>query len=146
MSNYDLFDDSREAITSGEMISIDIDENKLHEYSLTVSAIDHSIFRIEEVSGIMMNFRYGDRIEVRHLPSGEYLLLRLTEPSDFNTEVYIISEKASTSTLVRGVLSQIVDAGGNWEILFGGILTITGPKEILDRYLPKLDVEIKLLQ
>ena len=81
---------------------------------------------------------YGDVIEIK--PTGERSgkFLRVVKWSGLRVSCHIIGKSIIVSDLLQALLDKIMQVGGNWERVFGGVLLVHLPESVA------LDVDSEL--
>jgi len=103
---------------------------------LLLTPVGDTLFRVEQ-SSFVTDAVYRDVIRVTETQDGALLFVEIAERSPLKTNTWILSQQVMQSEALESVLKQIMDQGGNWEQVFGGVLIVhTSPetaKEIEDR-------------
>ena len=75
------------------------------------------------------NLRYHDVIEAESQADGCLRFVRLVEKSPFRTLEYFLPKSVVESQPFQNILESVMTLGGNWEIVFGGIVYLHVPKD-----------------
>lgn len=99
--------------------------------SETVAAaqIDAYTFRLLENSILNCRINYGTTIRVVEDSKGEFTMSKIIRASDFYTRQFMLGASLTESELRIKIGQLILDAGGMWEVAFGGIAFIHIPKD-----------------
>lgn len=71
---------------------------------------------------------YGCEIEAEER-DGKLIFLRILKQSKFKTHVYVWSQEYLASQKVKGIKNRIVEVGGDWEQVMGGVFFIHLPED-----------------
>lgn len=72
--------------------------------------------------------KYKDVIEVEQVEDGVYRFLRVKERSPFRKINFLLSHDLAESPQLKQLLDELTEAGGYWEIVFGGMLILLLPR------------------
>jgi hypothetical protein len=97
---------------------------------VSVEALGQGRYRLTNFPIGACRLRFGDVIEARLLPDGVLEYVRRVERTPFKIYSYIVSSKAVESETLRRLLDKVLDLGGHWERVFGGVLLIALPKGV----------------
>ena len=81
---------------------------------------------------------YGDVIEIKATGKRSADFLRIVKRSGLRVSCRVIGKNIIESALLQGLLDKIMEAGGNWERAFGGVLLVHLPES------GELDVDSEL--
>ena len=98
---------------------------------LLLTALGPNIYRAEE-SCVLGEFSYKDLIEARPLSDGSLQFLKIVTPSGLKTNCWILSKGVIESEGFQAILDSVMNLGGNWEQVFGGVLLVHLPPEEAD--------------
>ena len=105
---------------------------------LLLTPVGGDLFRVEE-SSFVTDAVYRDVIKATETEDGALLFVEIAERSPLVTNSWILSQELIESKAVQSILKQIMDQGGNWEQVFGGVLMVhtspTTAKEIEEQML-----------
>ena len=90
-----------------------------------------NLYRMEE-SAIVGDVFYHDVIETELQTDGTVRFLRVFTPSGLTKECWILSQLARESPALPPLLERVMAVGGNWERIFGGVLTLHLPPQERD--------------
>ena len=98
--------------------------------SETVAAeqIDAETFKLVENPVLNCRINYGTIIKVIQDLNGELVMSKIIRASDFRTRQFMLSASLNETQLRTQIGQPILDAGGMWEVVFGGIAFIHLPK------------------
>jgi hypothetical protein len=103
---------------------------------LLVTPVGENLFRVEE-SSFVTDAVYRDIIRASETEDGALMFVEIAERSPLVTNSWVFSQELIESEAVQSVLKVIMDQGGNWERVFGGVLIVhtspTNAKVIEDR-------------
>jgi len=97
--------------------------------SILVSPAGPNRFRIEEVVALAEVFKFRDVILVEPKDNGSYRFCRVITPSDYRTITLMLPRELQGSHELTRLLDSVHAEDGEWEITFGGILTICLPTQ-----------------
>jgi len=96
--------------------------------TLEVESIsDHAVLILN--SSIFGDVFYGDVVEIRRDEKGENRFSKVIARSGMAVKVYVLAETAFESEKLQGSLNRLVDAGGVWERVYGGVLLVHIPRD-----------------
>jgi len=72
--------------------------------------------------------RWGDVVEAREIGPGRVQFVRVVERARMRRFQWVISRALIESPELDRVLSKIMDLGGNWERVFGGVVIVYLPR------------------
>jgi hypothetical protein len=98
---------------------------------LAMTKVGPDLYRLEE-SSFVGDAVYGDVIQCRSADDGPLLFEKIAERSKLVTKSGIFSQEFLASDQVRSILDSVIQAGGMWELVFGGFLIVHTPAEIAD--------------
>ena len=101
------------------------------EETLLVTPIGPNLYRMEE-SPIVGEGFYHDVIETESQTDGTVRFLRVLTPSGMITECLVVSRFVVESQELSTLLERVMAVGGNWERIFGGVLTLHLPPQERD--------------
>jgi len=81
---------------------------------------------------------YGDVVELEEIESGKYRFMRVAQRARFQRFEFVLSDPEAQAKALEPLLSRVMEMGGNWERVFGGMLTLFLPQN--SRYDPTEDV------
>jgi hypothetical protein len=102
-------------------VELTFDEGASIEHVLVTPLALHQ-YRLEESPVSGDNLRYRDVIEAEPQADGCLRFLRLVEKSPFRISVYFLPKNVIDSQQFQDVLKRVLEIGGNWEIVFGGVV------------------------
>jgi hypothetical protein len=91
--------------------------------TLLLRPVGNNLFRVEE-SSFVTDAVYRDVIRATESEDGLLLFVEIAERSPLVTNTWILSQEVVQSEALQSVLKQIMDQGGNWEQVFGGVLIV----------------------
>ena len=94
--------------------------------TLLVTPISPNLYRMEE-SAVLGEVFYHDVIETELQTDGTVRFLRVFTPSGLITECLVASGAVLESPALSALLERVMAVGGNWERIFGGVLTLHLP-------------------
>ena len=81
---------------------------------------------------------FRDLVELKKISRDKYQFVRVLKRAKFKRFQYLLSEPERQSSTLEPVLTKVIELGGDWERVFGGVLTIFLPKDC--EYDPENDV------
>ena len=109
-----------------EEIELEFEDGSEH---LLVTPVDSNLYRLEESSG-MGEVVFGDVIEVERHPEGRLQFKRIATPSRLATTTSILPLNVTKTAEFRTFLDRVMSLGGNWELLYGGVLLVHLPQPV----------------
>lgn len=91
--------------------------------TLLLTPMGEDLFRVEE-SSFITDAVYRDVIRATETEDGALLFVEIAERSPLVTNCYILSQDLVESDALQSILKQIMEQGGNWEHMFGGVLIV----------------------
>jgi len=85
-------------------------------------------FKLLENPVFSCKINYGTIVRALPDKNGELILSKIIRASDFKTRQFFLSDSLNESELRIKIGQPIIDAGGTWEVVFGGISFIHIPK------------------
>jgi len=82
---------------------------------------------------------YRDVIELEEIQSGKYRFVRVSQRARLQRFEFLLSDPEAQAKALEPVLSRVMEMGGNWERVFGGVLTMFLPQDC--QYDPSEDVQ-----
>lgn len=98
---------------------------------LLLTAVGPNTYRAEE-SSMLGVFSYKDLIAVKPRSDGSVQFLKILTPSGLKTNSWILSKGIIESEGFRVILDSVMEMGGNWEQVFGGLLLVHFPPDLAD--------------
>ena len=96
---------------------------------LALFRVSPDLRRLEE-SSFAGDALYGDIIRVREMDDGTLLFIEITERSKLVSGSWVMSADVIATERVQSILKSVMEAGGMWEIAFGGLLMVHLPPDI----------------
>jgi hypothetical protein len=90
--------------------------------------IDSDTFKLIENPVFNCRINYGTIVKAIQDLSGELVMSKIIRASDFRTRQFMLSASLIEIQLKTQIGQPILDAGGMWEVVFGGITFIHLPK------------------
>ena len=81
---------------------------------------------------------YLDLIELEEIGSGKYRFVRVLQRARLQRFEFLLSDPEAQAAALEPIFSRVVELGGNWERVFGCVLTMFLPHEC--QYDPSEDV------
>ena len=81
---------------------------------------------------------FRDLVELKKIGRDKYQFVRVLKRAKFKRFQYLLSDPERQSAKLEPILSKAIELGGDWERVFGGVLTIFIPKDC--EYNPENDV------
>ena len=72
---------------------------------------------------------YRDLVELEEIESGKYRFVRVLERARLQRFEFLLSDSEAQSKALEPVLSRVMELGGDWERVFGGVLTMFLPHD-----------------
>lgn len=98
---------------------------------MLLTAVAPQTYRAEE-SSILGEFSYGDLIEGELLSDGSLRLLEIVARSGLKTNEWILTKDMIESEGFRLILESVIELGGMWEQVLGGVLLVHLPPDVAD--------------
>ncbi|MDT3425740.1 hypothetical protein J2Z22_001259 [Paenibacillus forsythiae] len=95
---------------------------------LDVTRTGENEYRIEETPVFRPDLSLGDIIKVKE-ERGVYYYVETVRKSDYRKLVRLLSREAAKSPELTAFRKRVLERGGRWETVFGGVLIIHVPKE-----------------
>lgn len=106
--------------------------NKGFSETLTFKPLGGNIYRVEETSFLQI-VGFKDIIEAITKEDGSLEYVSIVEKSNFQIFTYLLSKRVIDSNQFKGLLNEVKENNGFWEIIFGGSVYIYLPTDsILD--------------
>ena len=93
---------------------------------LLVTPVGPNLYRLEE-SSALGEIKFHDVIETEMEANGSFRFVRLISRSELETVTCVIPENQFESPRVSAFLRKVIDLGGYWEKMFGGIVVFHLP-------------------
>ena len=90
--------------------------------------IDSDTFKLLENPIFNCRINYGTIVKVIQDSNGELVMSQIMGASDFETRKFFLSASLNEIQLRAKIGQPILDAGGMWEVVFGGIAFVHLPK------------------
>lgn len=117
-----------ETPTPSRRMWIELPDSSSEELLLT--QLSPGIFRLEETSlSSELELYYHDVIEAKAEPETPLRFLRIVSKSGLVTTSFVLPKGLAESEAVKKLLARIMDAGGNWERVFGGLFILHFPPD-----------------
>ena len=106
--------------------------------NLLLTAVGPDTYRAEESSMLSLLIdgvgavRYKDLIQLRTQSDGSLRFVKIVTPSGLKTNSWILPKDTIESQGFRPILDSVMELGGNWEQVFGGVLLVHLPPEVAD--------------
>jgi len=94
--------------------------------TLLLTPMGGDLFRLEE-SSFVTDAVYRDVIRATETEHGALLFVEIAERSPLVTNSCILRQELIESEAIQSILKQIIEQGGNWEQVFGGVLIVHTP-------------------
>jgi hypothetical protein len=91
--------------------------------TLLLTPMGEDLFRLEE-SSFVTDAVYRDVIRATEAEDGALLFVEIAERSPLVTNICILRQELIESEAIQSILKQIMEQGGNWEQVFGGVLIV----------------------
>jgi len=95
--------------------------------SLPVTCVGTNLYRLDAVPYLSERANYGDIVEAIPDEDGGLRFVRVVQPSGWSTHLYILCRERIEGEAMQAMLRDVLDNGGYWEALFGGLLFICLP-------------------
>ena len=105
---------------------------------LLLTALGSNFYRAEE-SSLLGEMCYKDVIQAEPQSDGSVRFLKVVTPSGLKTNSWILSKGIIESDAFRAILDSVMELGGNWEQVFGGVLLVHLPPEHADTIESKIN-------
>ncbi len=92
--------------------------------SVAGEKIESGIFRLMENPILNCKINYGTVVKVIEDKNGDLVLSKIVRASNYKTRQFILSSSLNESDLRTKIGQPILDAGGYWEVVMGGIAFI----------------------
>ena len=110
---------------------IEIEIRSKREGALTkchVERLSDNEFRMSENDILNCTLTYGTEFKTRVNKDGEHEIVRITKESPFITRRFLLTSKFGEADY-RLLGDEITNAGGFWQVDFGGLATINLPQQ-----------------
>ncbi len=122
------FDFEHADISPGmEVVSLIFADEGVTE-SLLVTPLAQNLFRLEE-SPLNDELAFYDVIEGERQGDGNVIFQRVAKKSEMRRFSYLLNNQIIDSMQFQSLQQQVMEIGGNWERLFGGIVIFSLPSE-----------------
>ena len=103
------------------------DEKSIGSYE--VIQIESNQFKLNYNDPFLEELTYGVQFEVEEnkTSKGEYIFKKITKESEFTSDTYTLPSLLNETEL-RKIGDKIIESGGYWEVMFGGIAYVNLPK------------------
>jgi hypothetical protein len=98
------------------------------EDEVPVTPVSGNIYRLEGTSAFGGGM-YGDLIEALPEPDGSHRFIRVVEPSGYRVLSWCLRREVVKSPEFTKFAEMVMDAGGMWELLMGGVVHVHLPPE-----------------
>jgi hypothetical protein len=106
--------------------------------SLIVIDLGGGLCRLEESPISSESAGWGDVIRCTPGPGGSLICTDVVQPSGLHREWFISSTAYQESQNWADLKERIMAAGGNWELVWGGIVILHYPQEKAEEFAPLL--------
>lgn len=97
---------------------------------LAFTRVGPDLYRLE-MSSITGEVVYGDIIRAKETADGALLFAEIVEPSNLTTLQIVWGDPTTDKTdRIQSIRKRVIEAGGMWERVFGGILIVSTPPGI----------------
>jgi hypothetical protein len=99
--------------------------------SETVDAeqVDNDVFKLIENPIMHCRINYGTLVKAHTDANGDLVLSKIVRASNFKTRQFFLSASLTETELRTKIGQPVLDAGGMWEVVFGGICFVHIPKD-----------------
>jgi hypothetical protein len=111
---------------SPRLIHVTFEDGSTEDLLLT--ALGSNFYRAEK-SSLLGEMSYKDVIQAEPLSDGSLRFLEIVTPSGPRTSSWILPKGIIESDGFRAILDYVMELGGNWEQVFGGLLLVHLPPE-----------------
>ncbi len=105
--------------------------------SLLLTPFGGDLFRLEE-SSFITDAVYRDVIRAIETDDGALLFVEIAERSPLVTHSWILTQEIIQSEAIQSVLKRIMDNGGNWEQIFGGVFMVHAPPNMAEEIVEQI--------
>jgi len=91
--------------------------------------IDADTFVLVENPIMNCRINYGTKVRVIQDLNGELVMTKVIKASGFQTRMFFLNSSLNETQLRTKIGQPILDAGGMWEVVFGGIAFVHLPKD-----------------
>ena len=113
--------------------------------SLPVTHLGGNHYRAEGSAIFGEELYWHDELEIECTNEGRGRFVRVLKRSGLRVESFVISKKITDSERLRDLFDAVVESGGNWEIIYGGVLLTHVPAEVemdVDRLLSQVIADV----
>lgn len=97
--------------------------------TLAAEQITADTFKLLENPILNCRINYGTTVRVTEDANGELVMSKIISASDYMTRRFMLSNSLNETELRTKIGKPILDAGGMWEVVFGGIAFVHIPKD-----------------
>ena len=96
-----------------------------------VTPVGANLYRLESNPGPGndTDLEYGDVFEAEQNPDGSLRVIRLAQKSEWRNYCWMLAKGALNYRAFHCFANQIVAAGGQWEVIMGGIFLVNLPPD-----------------
>jgi len=105
---------------------------------LAVTPMGPNLYRMEQ-SSLWGGVSCYDVIETEPQSEGTVRFLRVLIPSGLKTVSWLLSRTEAESPALSALLDKVIDVGGHWERIFGGVLVLHLPPAEDDQIIDELN-------
>lgn len=91
--------------------------------TLLLTPLGAQLYRLEE-SSVIADAVYKDVIRATEAEDGALLLIEIAERSPLVTNSFVATQDFIECEAIQSILKAVMDEGGNWEQVFGGVLLV----------------------
>jgi hypothetical protein len=126
-------------------LSFESDEDGFIEFpeekvtmTLPMTCLGPNTYRIDAVPVLIEAVSFGDIIEAEKHPVRGLRFLKVITPSNWKTYDFLLPAHLWESEQIKSTLDEVINLGGHWERIFGGVLYICVPPGIAYDPTPKI--------
>lgn len=105
------------------------DANGSGSEMIAAEQVSDDTFRLLENPVFNCKINYGTTVKVIEDANGDLVMSKIIRASDYKTRLFMLSRSLNEMELRTKIGQPILDAGGMWEVVFGGIAFIHIPKD-----------------
>lgn len=94
-----------------------------------VSEVGDGLYRLEDHPWMVEGFVYKDTVRAESDSDGGLHIKEVVTPGQWTAHHYTLTRSAVDSDWLNAALKAVVDSGGAWERVFGGLLVLLLPPQ-----------------
>lgn len=90
--------------------------------------VSESAYRLLENPVFNCRITYGTTVKVEADKDGELVVIKILRASDYTTRRFLLPSSLSNTNFADKIGNRIIEAGGTWEVVMGGLAFVHFPK------------------